>query len=39
MVKIKVQPFKEDPKKVGIGISLVDDKEIIVRSKSHSEDG
>ncbi|MEH7276579.1 PDZ domain-containing protein, partial [Neobacillus vireti] len=27
-VKITVQPFKEDPSKVGIGISLVDDKEI-----------
>ena len=32
-VKITVQPFKEDPKKVGIGISLVDDKEIIVNPK------
>jgi PDZ domain-containing protein len=31
--KITVQPFKEDPKKVGIGISLVDDKEIIVNPK------
>lgn len=31
--KIAVQPFKEDPKKVGIGISLVDDKEIIVNPK------
>lgn len=29
-VKVSVQPFKEDPKKIGIGISLVDDKEIIV---------
>jgi PDZ domain-containing protein len=29
-VKLKVQPFKEDPKKVGVGISLVDDKKIIV---------
>jgi Lon-like protease len=29
-VKVIVQPFKTDPKKVGIGISLVDDKEIIV---------
>jgi Lon-like protease len=32
-VKINVQPFKEDPNKVGIGISLVDDKEIIVQPK------
>jgi Lon-like protease len=30
-VKLKVQPFKEDPKRVGVGISLVDDKEIIVK--------
>lgn len=29
-VSIKVAPFKKDPKKVGIGITLVDDKEIIV---------
>lgn len=29
-VNVSVQPFKEDPKKIGIGISLVDDKEIIV---------
>ncbi|MDN3014869.1 SepM family pheromone-processing serine protease [Paenibacillus sp. BSR1-1] len=28
--KVDLQPFKEDPKKVGIGISLVDDKEIKV---------
>lgn len=32
-VKLNVQPFKEDPNKVGIGISLVDDKEIIVQPK------
>lgn len=32
-VKINVQPFKEDPNKVGIGISLVDDKDIIVEPK------
>ncbi|MGX6442060.1 SepM family pheromone-processing serine protease [Neobacillus sp. K501] len=32
-IKINVQPFKEDPNKVGIGISLVDDKEIIVQPK------
>jgi PDZ domain-containing protein len=32
-VKIKVQPFKDDPNKVGIGISLVDDKEIIAKPK------
>nr|WP_263328122.1 SepM family pheromone-processing serine protease [Neobacillus sp. Marseille-Q6967] len=29
-VNIKVQSFKDDPSKVGIGISLTDDKEIIV---------
>ncbi|MBY0144594.1 SepM family pheromone-processing serine protease [Neobacillus niacini] len=29
-VNVTLQAFKEDPKKVGIGISLVDDKEIIV---------
>lgn len=29
-VKVTVEPFKDDPKKIGIGISLVDDKEIIV---------
>ncbi|MCQ6279772.1 SepM family pheromone-processing serine protease [Bacillus sp. EB600] len=29
-VKIKVKPFKQGPKRVGIGISLVDDKEVIV---------
>ncbi|MEH7334919.1 SepM family pheromone-processing serine protease [Neobacillus drentensis] len=28
--KVGLQPFKEDPKKIGIGISLVDDKEIKV---------
>ncbi len=28
--KVDLQPFKEDPKKIGIGISLVDDKEIKV---------
>ncbi|MEH6994908.1 SepM family pheromone-processing serine protease [Neobacillus drentensis] len=32
-VKVTLQAFKEDPKKVGIGISLVDDKEIIVNPK------
>ncbi|MEC1520967.1 SepM family pheromone-processing serine protease [Neobacillus niacini] len=32
-VKVTVEPFKDDPKKVGIGISLVDDKEIIVDPK------
>ncbi|MEH7011904.1 SepM family pheromone-processing serine protease [Neobacillus niacini] len=32
-VEVTVQPFKEDPKKIGIGISLVDDKEIIVDPK------
>jgi Lon-like protease len=29
-VNVTLKAFKEDPKKVGIGISLVDDKEIIV---------
>jgi PDZ domain-containing protein len=29
-VKIKVKPFKQEPKRVGIGISLVDDKDIKV---------
>ncbi|WML43593.1 SepM family pheromone-processing serine protease [Neobacillus sp. PS3-40] len=29
-VKLNVAKFKEDPSKVGVGISLVDDKEIIV---------
>ena len=37
-VKINVQPFKEEPKRVGIGISLVDDKEIIVNPTCQSED-
>ncbi|MEH7493280.1 SepM family pheromone-processing serine protease [Neobacillus niacini] len=32
-VKVSVEPFKDDPKKIGIGISLVDDKEIIVNPK------
>lgn len=32
-VKVTLQAFKEEPKKVGIGISLVDDKEIIVNPK------
>ena len=32
-VTLKLQAFKEDPQKVGIGISLVDDKEIIVDPK------
>lgn len=32
-VKVSVEPFKDDPKKIGIGISLVDDKEIIVDPK------
>jgi Lon-like protease len=30
-VKIKVQSFKDNPNKVGVGISLVDDKEIMVK--------
>lgn len=30
-VKLNVQPFKKEPNKVGIGISLVDDKEIKVK--------
>jgi PDZ domain-containing protein len=29
-VKIQVEPFKQEPKRVGIGISLVDDKDIKV---------
>jgi Lon-like protease len=29
-VMVTVKPFKEDPKKIGIGISLVDDKDISV---------
>lgn len=32
-VKIIVQPFKDDSNKVGIGITLVDDKEIITNPK------
>jgi Lon-like protease len=32
-VNVSVKPFKDDPKKFGIGISLVDDKEIIVDPK------
>jgi PDZ domain-containing protein len=32
-VTIPVQPFKKEPSKVGIGISLVDDKEIMVDPK------
>lgn len=32
-VTLSLQPFKEDTSKVGIGISLVDDKEIIVDPK------
>jgi PDZ domain-containing protein len=32
-VTLKLKPFKEDPQKVGIGISLVDDKEIVVDPK------
>jgi Lon-like protease len=32
-VTLALQPFKEDPNKVGIGISLVDDKEIVVDPK------
>ncbi|WML38983.1 SepM family pheromone-processing serine protease [Neobacillus sp. OS1-2] len=30
---LSLQPFKEDPTKIGIGISLVDDKEIVVEPK------
>jgi Lon-like protease len=30
-VKLKVEPFKEDPSIVGVGISLVDDKDIHVK--------
>ncbi|MEH7075072.1 SepM family pheromone-processing serine protease [Neobacillus drentensis] len=33
MVTLKLKPFKEEPQKVGIGISLVDDKEIVVEPK------
>jgi PDZ domain-containing protein len=32
-VTLSLQSFKEDPKRIGIGISLVDDKEIIVNPK------
>jgi Lon-like protease len=32
-VKVSVEPFKDDPKKIGLGISLVDDKEISVNPK------
>ncbi|MFZ7942186.1 MULTISPECIES: SepM family pheromone-processing serine protease [Bacillaceae] len=32
-VTLSLQPFKSDPGKIGIGISLVDDKEIIVDPK------
>ncbi|MCL6570703.1 MAG: PDZ domain-containing protein [Bacillus sp. (in: Bacteria)] len=32
-VTLSLKPFKDDPKRVGIGISLVDDKEIIVNPK------
>lgn len=32
-VTLALQPFKDDPTKVGIGISLVDDKEIVVDPK------
>jgi Lon-like protease len=32
-VNVSVEPFKDDPKKIGLGISLVDDKEIIVDPK------
>lgn len=32
-VKVTVEPFKNDPEKIGIGISLVDDKDIIVNPK------
>jgi Lon-like protease len=32
-VIVPVKPFKEDPNKVGIGITLVDDKEVIVSPK------
>jgi PDZ domain-containing protein len=32
-VTLGLQPFKEDPKRIGIGISLMDDKEIIVNPK------
>lgn len=29
-VRLKVEPFKKEPKRVGIGISLADDKKIVV---------
>lgn len=29
-IQLQVEPFKDNPKKVGIGISLVDDKDVIV---------
>ncbi|WP_376767980.1 SepM family pheromone-processing serine protease [Neobacillus endophyticus] len=32
-VSLTLKPFKDDPKKVGIGISLVDDKDIVVDPK------
>jgi PDZ domain-containing protein len=32
-VTLKLKPFKDAPKKVGIGISLVDDKDIVVDPK------
>ncbi|MEH7414217.1 SepM family pheromone-processing serine protease [Neobacillus drentensis] len=32
-VTVRLQRFKEDPTKIGIGISLVDDKSIIVKPK------
>jgi Lon-like protease len=32
-IKVSVEPFKDDPKKIGLGISLVDDKEVIVNPK------
>jgi Lon-like protease len=32
-IKVSVEPFKDDPKKIGLGISLVDDKEVIVEPK------
>lgn len=30
-VRLKVEPFKKEPKRIGIGISLADDKQIIVQ--------
>ncbi|EKN66318.1 PDZ/DHR/GLGF domain-containing protein [Neobacillus bataviensis LMG 21833] len=33
IVSLSLQSFKEDPTKIGIGISLVDDKEILVKPK------